>query len=32
MGTAIAIGYGGPGGVFWLWLTGLFACVINIAR
>lgn len=32
MGTAIAIGYGGPGGVFWLWLTGLFACVIKYSE
>ena len=32
VGTAIAIGYGGPGGVFWLWLTGLFACVIKYSE
>lgn len=32
VGTALAIGYGGPGGVFWLWLTGLFACVLKYSE
>lgn len=32
VGTAIAIGYGGPGGVFWLWLTGLVACAIKYSE
>lgn len=29
VGAALAIGLGGPGGVFWMWMTGLFACIIK---
>lgn len=29
IGTAMAVGFGGPGGVFWLWLSGLFCCVVK---
>lgn len=32
VGTALAIGYGGPGGVFWLWLTGFFACMVKYSE
>jgi AGCS family alanine or glycine:cation symporter len=32
VGTAMAIAYGGPGGVFWLWMTGLFACAIKYSE
>lgn len=32
VGTAMAIGYGGPGGVFWLWVTGLFVTVVKYAE
>ncbi|MCD8009883.1 MAG: amino acid carrier protein [Lachnospiraceae bacterium] len=32
VGTALAIGYGGPGGVFWLWLTGLFASMVKYCK
>ncbi|MEA4933261.1 MAG: amino acid carrier protein [Lawsonibacter sp.] len=32
VGTAMAIAYGGPGGVFWLWLTGLVACAIKYSE
>lgn len=29
IGTAMAIAYGGPGGVFWLWLSGLVCAVVK---
>lgn len=29
VGTAMAIAFGGPGGVFWLWVAGLLACGIK---
>ncbi|MDT3843680.1 MAG: amino acid carrier protein [Bacillota bacterium] len=29
IGTAMAIAYGGPGGVFWLWLSGLFCSIVK---
>lgn len=32
VGTAIAIAYGGPGGVFWLWVAGLMACVVKYSE
>ena len=32
VGTAMAIGYGGPGGVFWLWVTGLVACAVKYSE
>lgn len=32
VGAALAIGYGGPGGVFWMWVTGLIACVIKYSE
>lgn len=32
VGTAMAIAYGGPGGVFWLWLSGLVCCCVKYAE
>ena len=32
IGTAMAIAYGGPGGVFWLWMTGFFCCMVKYAE
>ncbi len=32
VGTAMAIAFGGPGGVFWMWVTGLVACVIKYSE
>lgn len=32
IGTAMAIGYGGPGGVFWLWLSGLVCCCVKYSE
>ena len=29
IGTAMAIAFGGPGGVFWLWLSGFFCCIVK---
>jgi AGCS family alanine or glycine:cation symporter len=29
VGTAMAIAFGGPGGVFWLWIAGLAACAVK---
>lgn len=29
IGTAMAIAYGGPGGVFWLWLSGLLCSIVK---
>ncbi len=29
IGTAMAIAFGGPGGVFWLWLSGLVCAVVK---
>jgi AGCS family alanine or glycine:cation symporter len=29
VGTAMAIAFGGPGGVFWLWVAGLAACAVK---
>ncbi|WP_278673934.1 amino acid carrier protein [Acidaminococcus fermentans] len=29
IGTAMAIALGGPGGVFWLWLSGFFCCIVK---
>ena len=30
IGTAMAIAFGGPGGVFWLWVAGLAACILTL--
>ncbi len=32
IGTAMAIAFGGPGGVFWLWVSGLFCCCVKYAE
>lgn len=32
IGTAMAIAYGGPGGVFWLWLSGLVCCCVKYSE
>lgn len=32
VGTAMAIAYGGPGGVFWLWVSGLVCCILKYAE
>ena len=32
IGTAMAVAFGGPGGVFWLWLSGFFCCVIKFCE
>ena len=32
VGTAMAIAFGGPGAVFWLWMTGLFACAVKFSE
>ena len=32
VGTAMAIAFGGPGGVFWLWLSGLFCCAVKFSE
>ena len=32
VGTAMAIAYGGPGGVFWLWVAGLLASIVKYAE
>lgn len=32
VGTAMAIAFGGPGGVFWLWLAGLAACAVKYSE
>lgn len=32
VGTAMAIAFGGPGGVFWLWVAGLVACAIKFCE
>ncbi len=32
VGTAMAIAFGGPGGVFWMWVTGLVACAIKYSE
>ncbi len=32
VGTAMAIAFGGPGGVFWLWVAGLVSCAIKFAE
>ena len=32
IGTAMAIGYGGPGGVFWLWISGLVCCCVKYSE
>lgn len=32
IGTAMAIAFGGPGGVFWLWVAGLAACIVKYAE
>ena len=29
VGTAMAIAFGGPGSVFWLWIAGLAACAVK---
>lgn len=29
IGTAMAIAFGGPGAVFWLWMTGFFCCMVK---
>ena len=32
IGTAMAIAFGGPGGVFWLWVSGLMCCCVKYAE
>lgn len=32
IGTAMAVGFGGPGGVFWMWLSGFFCCVVKFCE
>ena len=32
IGTAMAIAFGGPGGVFWLWVSGLVCCCVKYAE
>ena len=32
IGTAMAVGLGGPGAVFWLWMTGLLCCVVKYSE
>jgi len=32
IGTAMAIAFGGPGAVFWLWLSGLFCCAVKYSE
>lgn len=32
IGTAMAIAYSGPGGVFWLWLSGLVCCCVKYSK
>lgn len=32
IGTAMAVAYGGPGAVFWLWLSGLICCVVKFCE
>lgn len=32
IGTAMAIGLGGPGGVFWLWVTGIFCMAVKYSE
>lgn len=32
IGTAMAIAYGGPGGVFWLWVSGLVCCCVKYSE
>lgn len=29
IGTAMAVGFGGPGGVFWMWMSGFFCSVVK---
>lgn len=32
IGTAMAIAFGGPGGVFWLWVAVLAACIVKYTK
>lgn len=32
IGTAMAIAFGGPGGVFWLWVAGFAACIVKYSE
>ena len=32
IGTAMAVAFGGPGAVFWLWLSGFFCCVVKYSE
>ncbi len=32
VGTALAVAYGGPGAVFWLWVAGFVACTIKFCE
>lgn len=32
IGTAMAIAYGGPGAVFWLWMAGLVAAIVKYSE